>query len=112
MNIYKYEPINKSWIDECGEYKIIDATKIQTKVPNQYKQGIKNYLSNQLKEVNLTTLFANLDNDRVPKIFENPGNNKATIEKYNRKIKLNISVINIFKFCFQSVSTTKTKSVY
>jgi hypothetical protein len=40
-----------------------------------------------MEGVDLSTLFANLDNNKLPKIFENIEKNKATIEKYNRKTK-------------------------
>jgi hypothetical protein len=39
-----------------------------------------------MEGVDLSTLFANLDNNYLPQIFQNKGKNKASIEKYNRKV--------------------------
>ena len=56
-------------------------------MPPDRKQAIKEYLSNKLDGVDLTTLFTNLDNDEVPKIFENPSINEAAIKRYNSNTK-------------------------
>ena len=56
-------------------------------MPPDQKQAIKKYLSYKLDGVDLTTLFTNLDNNKVPKIFENPRINEAAIKRYNSNTK-------------------------
>ena len=56
-------------------------------MPPDHKQRIKQILSKSLDGVDLTTLFTNLDNNKVPKIFENPLINEAAIKRYNSNTK-------------------------